>query len=79
MGGLSWTFIAIGVVVGVSITAGLILRLGLAFARKTNLEDRGEWDRPLPEPLDKGTVVAVYKRRRDYHRHHRRHYRRRRG
>ena len=34
-------------------------------------------DRPLPEPLDKDTVVAVYKRRRDYHRHHRHHYRRR--
>ena len=47
MGGLSWMFIAIGVVVGISITAALILRLGLSFTRKANLEDRGEWDRPL--------------------------------
>ena len=77
MDGLSWVFIAIGAVVGIAITVGLIFRLGRSFAKKANLEDRGEWDRPLPEPLAKDTVVAVYKRRRDYHRHHRRYYRRR--
>jgi len=79
MHGLSWVFIVIGVVVGISITAVLIFFLGRSFAKKANLEDRGEWDRPLPEPLDKDTVIAVYKRRRDYHRHHRDHYRRRSG
>jgi hypothetical protein len=76
--GLNWILIAIGILIGISITAALIWRFGRAVAKKANLEDRGEWDRPLPEPVDKDMVVAVYKRRKDYHRHHRDHYRRRR-
>jgi hypothetical protein len=76
---LDWILIAIGVLIGISITAALIWRFGRSFAKEANLEDRGEWDKPLPEPLDKDMVVAVYKRRKDYHRRHRDHYRRRRS
>jgi hypothetical protein len=78
MNKLSWIFISLGVVLGVFITFVLIYRIGHSFFKRMDLEDRGPWDRPLAEPIPRDTVVAVYKRRKRYHRHDR-HYHQHRG
>ena len=75
---LSWIFLGLGVVLGISITFVLIYRFGRSYSKRLELADRGPWDRPLPEPMPKEKVVAVYKRRKRYHRHHRHHYQHRR-
>jgi hypothetical protein len=43
-----------------------------------DLEERGPWDQPLAEPIPKDKIVAVYKRRKRYHRHNRHYYQHRR-
>ena len=71
-------FLCLGVVLGTGLVFLAVHRLGRSFARRHNLEDRGPWDRPLATPIPKDKVVAIYKRRKWYHRHHRRHYQRQR-
>lgn len=71
---LSGLFLGLGIALGVVLTFLLIHRLGLSFFKRLDLESRGEWDRPLAEPIPKDKVVAVYKRRKRNHRHHRHHY-----
>lgn len=78
MNNLSWVFLGLGSVLGVCITFGLIYRFGHSFAKRRDLDDRGPWDKPLAEPIPKDTVVAVYKRRKRYHRHNRHYYQHRR-
>ena len=74
---LNWFLLAVGIVLGLSLVAGLVFWLGGKWRKQLNLKDRGDWDTPLPEPFSKDMVVAVYKRRRCYHRHHRDYHRRR--
>jgi hypothetical protein len=78
MGNLSGLFLGLGIVVGVTITFLFIYGLGRSFVRRLDLESRGAWERPLAAPIPKDTVVAVYKRRKWYHRHDRHHYEHRR-
>ncbi|HWI59906.1 MAG TPA: hypothetical protein VNZ22_21935 [Bacillota bacterium] len=73
-----WGHIAIGVVVGIPLALGLIFWYGRAYFKRFDLEDRGEWDRPLPHRFSKDMVIAVYKRKRHNHGRHRDPYRRRR-
>ena len=68
---LSWIFLSLGIVLGISITFVLVYWLGRSFFKRLDLQGRGWWDRPLAEPLPKDKVVAIYKRRKRYHRHHR--------
>ena len=76
---LNWLCVGLGILLGVSVTFGLVYRLGRSFFKRLNFwEDRGAWDRPLPEPIPKDMVVAIFKRRKRYHRHHRHHYQHRR-
>ncbi len=76
---LNWMLVAAGVVLGAGVTLAAIVWAGRILFRRMGLRDRGEWDKPLPEPFPKEMVVAVYKRRRRYHRHHRDHYRKLKG
>ena len=75
---LNWVFLGFGILLGISITFVLIYWLGSSFFKRLDLKGRGPWDRPLAEPMPKDTVVAVYKRRKRYHRHHRDYYQHRR-
>ena len=72
---INWFLIGIGIVLGLVVVAGLSLWLGRRFLNRLNLHDRGEWDKPLPEPFPRNLVVAMYKRRKRYHQHHRDHFR----
>jgi hypothetical protein len=74
MNNLSWVFLGLGSVLGVCITFGLIYRFGHSFAKRLDLDDFGPWDKPLAEPIPKDTVIAVYKRRKRYHRQNRHYY-----
>ena len=47
--------------------------LGRKAAKRMQLDDRGDWDHPLPQRFPLNQVVAVYKRRKKYH-YHDRHY-----
>jgi hypothetical protein len=76
--GLSWILVGLGTVLGISSVFALIYWLGRSFSRRLDLEERGPWDRPLAAPVPKDTVIAVYKRRKRYHRHDRHYYQRRR-
>jgi hypothetical protein len=67
--------LGLGIIVGIALTFLLIYRLGRSRFKRLDLEDRGPWDQPLAAPIPKDTVVAVYKRRKWYHRHRRDHYR----
>jgi hypothetical protein len=71
---LSGLFLGLGIALGVALTFLLTYRLGRSFFKRLDMEDRGQWDRPLAEPIPRGKVIAVYKRRKHYHRHHRHHY-----
>jgi hypothetical protein len=71
---LSWELMTVGGVAGVILTFAAVLWLGRAFLKRANFFDRGAWDRPLPSPIPKDLVVAVYTRRKRYHGHHRDHY-----
>jgi hypothetical protein len=75
---LSGIFLGVGIALGIALTFLVICGLGRSFFKRMNLESRGQWDRPLAEPIPKDKVVAIYKRRKRYHRHHRHHYQRRR-
>ncbi len=75
MDGISWVFIVAGAILGIILTFIFIVFVGRSILKRI-LEDRGAWDRPLAEPFPKDMVVAVYKRRKWYHRRHRDHYRR---
>lgn len=68
---LNWGWLALGAFLGIGLVFFVVYKLGRAFFKRVSLEDRGDWDRPLPEPFEKNQVIAVYKRRRRYHRHHR--------
>ena len=78
MPSLSWIFLGLGIVLGIPSTFALIYCLGRSFSKRLDLEERGSWDRPLAAPVPKDTVVAVYKRRKRYHRRDRRYYQHRR-
>lgn len=75
---VSGLFLGLGIALGIALTFLLIHRLGRSFFKRLDLEDRGPWDEPLAAPIPKDTVVAVYKRKKWYHRHHRDHYQHRR-
>jgi hypothetical protein len=76
---LSWILLGLGVVLGIAILFVFVFRFGRSFMKHMDLDDRGPWDRPVPQPIPKDTPIAVYKRRKRYHRHHRHHYQRRRS
>jgi hypothetical protein len=76
---LSWVLILVGAIIGTSVTIALIFGFGRSFFKRMDLEDRGQWDRPLAAPIPKDTVIATYHRRKGNHRHHRRYYRHRRA
>jgi len=71
-------FLGLGIALGIALIFLAIYWLGRSFFKRLDLEERGSWDRPLAAPLPKDKVVAVYKRRKWYHRHHRDHYKHRR-
>jgi len=66
------------VVFGALLFLGAVVWFGRGFFKRMNLDDRGDWDRPLAHPFPKDKVIATYVRRKWSHRHHRDHYARRR-
>jgi hypothetical protein len=75
---LSWGWTLGGAAVGTVLFLGGVVWFGRRFMKRMNLDDRGDWDRPLAEPFPKDKVVATYVRRKEFHRRHRDHYLRRR-
>ncbi len=71
---INWFLVATGVVAGVLLVAFLTWWLGHRLFKGLNVDDRGNWDKPLPEPFPRNLIIAAYKRRKRYHRHDRHHY-----
>ncbi len=75
----SWLWISGGILLGIPAAYAGIVYLGKRVARRMGLDDRGDYNQPLPHPFPPERVIAVYKRRKWYHRHDRRHYQRERS
>lgn len=75
---LSWCWILGGAALGTALFLGGVMWLGRKFMKRMNLDDRGEWDRPVAHAFPKDKVVATYIRSKESHRHHRDYYLRRR-
>ena len=76
---LSWLWISGGILLGVPAAYAAIVYVGKRAARRMGLDGRADYSQPLPHPFPAERVIAVYKRRKWYHRHDRHYYQRERS